>query len=121
MATGSGLFKTLSAGFHEFTKSVAATGREELLPYQADRRASYATKNSKARMWASKTTLGFLRVGDDKIHPAVAKPNMRHLDPHRQSAKQDALMAPVELKRFSRRENQGNKSLRRQKLLFASP
>ncbi len=65
--------------------------------------------------------LGFSRVGDDKTHPAVAEPDMRHLHPRRQAAKQDILMAPIELKRFSRRENQGNEGLRRQKLLFTSP
>jgi len=46
--------------------------------------------------------LGFSRVGDDKTHPAVAESDMRHLDPSWQSAKENVLMAPIELKRFSR-------------------
>ena len=82
----------------------------------------YATKKLESpHVSVENHLLGFSRVGDDKTHPAVAEPDMRHLHPRRQSAKQDVLMAPIELKRFSRRENQGNKSLVRQELLFTSP
>ena len=46
---------------------------------------------------------------EQKVHPVS------------RDAKKDVLMAPIELKRFSGRENQGNESLVRQELLFTSP
>nr|WP_043634840.1 hypothetical protein [Desulfovibrio sp. TomC] len=176
MATGSGLFETLSAqDFIEFHKILCGqSGREELFPDQADLpfhlaflpaggwRAGHrleqvvgtelfkalvevpiladedllhgslhvvvdaaprdaAEELESPHVGVENHLLGFSRVGDDKTQPAVAEPDMRHLHPRRQSAEQDVLMAPIELKRFSRRENQGNESLVRQKLLFTSP
>jgi len=50
--------------------------------------------------------LGLARVGPDQKHPAVAEPDMRHLDSRRHAAEHHHFVRPVELIGLARREPQ---------------
>src|ERR1700733_13129004 len=65
--------------------------------------------------------LRLARIGPNKQHPTVAKPDMRRLHDHRGPAQQDYFVAPVKLVGFSRRKAQRDVSRRRRLSALLAP
>ena len=65
--------------------------------------------------------LGLPRIGSHEHHPAMAKPNMRHLHRDGRAAQQHDLVVPVELIGLARREAQRHIGLRHRRSLILPP
>ena len=65
--------------------------------------------------------LGLARIGPHEQHPAVAQPDMRHLDGHRRAVDQHDLVRPVELVGLARRKAQRHIGFRGRRPAFDAP